>query len=84
MKLGLIEDRLKSSINMDVINGNSFERGIFEKQVKEAIEVIKDFRQELLNISNADLKNFTDGNRDKYEEFYLWVKSRVNFTLKKI
>lgn len=84
-KLGLIEDRLQSSINMDVINGDSFERGIFEKQVKEAVNAIKAFRQELRNIANADLKNFIDGEpgKSRYDEFYLWAKNRANFTLNK-
>jgi hypothetical protein len=85
MKLGFIEDRLQAALKMDVLNGTAEERGIFEKQVKEAIAVIRDFRQELRNIVNADLKNFIDGepSKSRYDEFYLWAKNRANFTLNK-
>jgi hypothetical protein len=69
-----IEDRLQASINMDVINGDSFERGIFEKQIKEAIINLKYMRQELTNMSSIKLDRFLD-----YEEFYFWVRNRAGF-----
>ena len=45
--MGNIVERLKASLRMDVINGDSFEKSVFIKQVYEAIETITMLRAAL-------------------------------------
>ena len=45
--MGSIEDRLKASLKYDVVNGDSFEKSVLIRQIKEAIETIERLRKEL-------------------------------------
>jgi len=76
-KKGLIEKRLQSSVNFDVINGDNWEKQIFLSQIKEGIAKLVKFRQELINISTAKRENFLDA-----DEFILWAKNRATDCLK--
>lgn len=40
-----IEDRLKASLNYDVINGTAQEKAILEAQIKEAITELTNLRK---------------------------------------
>ena len=43
----LIEDRLEASLKIGAVNGDSFERTIVAKQIKEAIAEIRKLRKEI-------------------------------------
>ena len=46
--MGKIEDRLKASLKYDALNGDSFEKGVVERQIAEAIQEIRQLRNDAL------------------------------------